>query len=319
MKKIILLLFIFLSFNLFGEEEYLRQIKINKMLADKEFYFMDEDKLYGTYTDTEEEVKINKEIINKCIDTIHSVDIQEGSSILNKGGFYVLDNNKLANGYYNIKTNKVPVNLYLIHNGQFKEWYRYSEETQKQIIGGIYNVAFFDNITYDNFINSQKNISVLGSMDRTHYFFEVNEKKQLTVPIMYIKDHIEKVAIFKNIPSDDISILYKVYKTIKIFYITGELMVDANFECFSIQGYKSVYPMFEDYKIEIGFGMAPLFTLNFINKNGEENVYKVNKINVYNKDGTINKNETDSIDPNSQLTDYYTWLMMSFLSDTIEE
>lgn len=315
MKKIILFLFIFLSFNLLGANDDKHKLKINNMLKNKNIINIDETKLYKSI-DSDSDKEVNSEIINKCIEIIHSKDIKEDVSVINKNGFYVLDNNELANGYYNIKTNNVPVNLYLIYNGQFKEWYRYSKEIQNSRIGGIYSIIFFDNATYDNFINSQKNISVLGSMDRTYYFFEVDEQKQLTMPIIYVKDYIEKVGIFKEISSGKISILYKVYKTVKVFYQTWELFIDANFECFSIQEYKSVYQMFEDYKITIGFGISSLEFSDCIIENGEDSMYKVNKFNIYNKDGTIDKETQKAIEDEYQSSNYNIVIMRLIFSIT---
>lgn len=82
MKKIILLLFIFLSFTVFGAKEDLYQLKIDRMLHGKTIIEIDKDKLYGSYTNNNEIKKIDRDIINKCVNLYQDKTIPENTEIV---------------------------------------------------------------------------------------------------------------------------------------------------------------------------------------------------------------------------------------------
>lgn len=307
MKKLILFLCIFFSFNLFGEKNDIYKQRINEMLNCKKILEIDEDKLYDTYISNDDVTQINKGIINKCINLYQDKSIPEYTEIHHKNGIYYLsevqEDGHKVNGYYHNGND-----IQSFDKGELKEYYEHSNDihSHKATIGGHYTVNFFDNIIYYNFINNNEVFRLLDSMDRTYFEFIVDEQKTLKSFFAYIYDHIKKVAIGKqqvdwytSSTTVDV-IIYKVYKTAKIFYSTGELMIDADFECFSNVYYHDFYPPSRDPKIFIGQNWDSLFNLRYFLNGGEDFTYKVNKLNVYNKDGTINKNiqqEIDSRDP----------------------
>lgn len=298
MKKIILLLFIFLSFTVFGAKEDLYQLKIDRMLHGKTIIEIDKDKLYGSYTNNNEIKKIDRDIINKCVNLYQDKTMPENTEIVRENNIYYLlegqeyieDGRKADGHYFNI------YNLQTFKEGELTEYYKYSNYDHRFIrptIDGHYVINLFDNIVYDKYKH-------LYSFDRTYYDFMLDENKNLTNYFIYINDHIEQVAIcsklLKGYRTPVTVIIYKAYKNVKIFYPTGELAVEGNFECFSNLYYSHIYYPPDDPKISIAHNGESLSASWDYSNDDEDFTYKTNKLKIYNKDGTINRTLQSKID-----------------------
>lgn len=289
--------------------------KIDNMLKDKTIVEIDKDRLYDSYTNNNEIKKIDRDIINECISLYQDKTIPDNTHIAQQNGIYYLlenqdyiENGRKADGKYLFISD-----IHSFDKGELIGCHKYTNykfREKKQPINGSYTAIFFDNIIYDKFKN-------LDSMDRTSYEFQINNNKNLESCFIYINDHIEQIAIcsklLRGYREPVTVIIYKIYKTLNIFYPTGELMVDANFEGFSNRYYYQASYPHNDPKISIGEDLEILYRSFYHRDEEKDFTHKVNKFNVYNKDGTIMNNIQDQVNINDPFSNNYIEIIQHLL------